>query len=246
MKTKAVLFLSALLGWSSIAIAQPSNDMFANAQLLSGSLVQVSGSTTGATREVGEFDGSFDDSTVWYRWIAPRKGDLLLSVVGSEYLAFWIYQRTGVRSVLGLTYVYGDDWDDTINLDARRFNGGEDLYIRVSSSDPASFTMLLNFSPVYESSIALTTRGRSLKAKGTIRGRVSNPADVSSIRVNVSGAGRAGKVRFNKAKGTFSFKHSRKGPPPRKGRSKQVTYTVTPVYAGAAVGEAVSKTWRVR
>ena len=56
--------------------AAPANDLFANAQRLVGSLVDVEGRTTFATRETSEPGPG--GGSVWYRWTAPNYGRLIV------------------------------------------------------------------------------------------------------------------------------------------------------------------------
>ena len=59
------------------AVAQPSNDFYANRTILTGTSVTVYGDNTGATIEPGEeIQGGFLEDTVWYGWTAPAAGEL--------------------------------------------------------------------------------------------------------------------------------------------------------------------------
>ena len=62
----------------------PANDNFAQATVLSGSSLTVTGTTVSATREPGEPLHSLDPAarTVWYSWTAPASGTVGLSVTG--------------------------------------------------------------------------------------------------------------------------------------------------------------------
>src|SRR5207302_7684664 len=60
-----------------VASAAPANDLFANAQLLTGISGSVAGSNVGATSEPGEPNAGYGMGmgfTVWYRWTAPASG----------------------------------------------------------------------------------------------------------------------------------------------------------------------------
>ncbi len=79
--------LVVFLCLASTALGQPQNDHFADAILLEGLAGQVSGSTVGATKEVGEPDhvGNAGGASVWFRWVAPRGGLLTIHTFGSSF-----------------------------------------------------------------------------------------------------------------------------------------------------------------
>jgi hypothetical protein len=74
-----VLALFALTIPVAATIAQPANDNFENAELISGMRVVVAGTNVGATKEAGEPDhaGNPGGRSVWFRWTAPRSGAML-------------------------------------------------------------------------------------------------------------------------------------------------------------------------
>lgn len=71
----------------SASAAAPANDLFANAQVVSGTQVAVSGSMAGAGRETGEPSdvaqgtgrSRIGPKTVWFRWTAPYSGQATFS-----------------------------------------------------------------------------------------------------------------------------------------------------------------------
>src|SRR5690349_16367393 len=69
---------AALVGFffAASAAAQPTNDNFAQAQIIGGVRGTVSGSNVGATTEAGEppIVGIPAAASIWYRWTAPRGG----------------------------------------------------------------------------------------------------------------------------------------------------------------------------
>lgn len=70
------------------AAAAPANDDFANATVLSGSSIsQGPDSNAGATKEVGEPDHAGDPggASVWYKWIAPDHGTVIITTAGSGF-----------------------------------------------------------------------------------------------------------------------------------------------------------------
>src|SRR5437867_7002405 len=76
-------FCLALAAFSLLVLApcaieaQPANDNFANAWLLSGTSVLTNGTSTGATKQTGEPNhaGLVDGRSVWFNWTAPT-GDV--------------------------------------------------------------------------------------------------------------------------------------------------------------------------
>jgi len=65
----------------------PSADLFADATLLTGSLVTVTGSNVGATAELGEPSGEGTSGTinsVWWSWTAPANTTVEVNTIGSS------------------------------------------------------------------------------------------------------------------------------------------------------------------
>jgi uncharacterized repeat protein (TIGR01451 family)/uncharacterized delta-60 repeat protein len=65
--------------------AQPANDNWANAQLLTGVWSSVTNDNTGATAEPGEpsHGGFVATNSIWYTWVAPQDGEVALDTLGS-------------------------------------------------------------------------------------------------------------------------------------------------------------------
>jgi PASTA domain len=87
----------------------PSNDYFANADLIEGRSGWVDGDSTGATKEPGEPNhaGNPGGASVWYAWTAPSSGRATLSVCYSEFDTLLAVYTGDVVS--GLTEVAADD-----------------------------------------------------------------------------------------------------------------------------------------
>ena len=84
--------LVLVLGWTAcIADAQPVNDNFTNAVVISGLTGTVSDNNSLATLETGELTSIlFDDFTnvdnsVWYEWTAPATGTATFDTIGSTF-----------------------------------------------------------------------------------------------------------------------------------------------------------------
>jgi hypothetical protein len=82
----------------------PLNDDFANAQTLSGDHVEVSGTTSGATFELGAepTHGGSAGPSVWYSWTASRSGLIRVGCTSGYETVVAIYRGT---SLAGLTEV---------------------------------------------------------------------------------------------------------------------------------------------
>ncbi|MGH9968579.1 MAG: peptidoglycan DD-metalloendopeptidase family protein, partial [Pyrinomonadaceae bacterium] len=81
----------------------PSNDNFANAQAISGTLGTVTGTNVGATKESGEPNhaGNTGGASVWYRWQPSSSGSATFATNGSNFDTL-LAVYTG-SSVSGLT-----------------------------------------------------------------------------------------------------------------------------------------------
>src|SRR4051812_16140383 len=68
------------------ALAQPANDNFANAWVLSGTVVTTNGNSQGASREPGEPNhaGTAGARSVWFTWSAPKSGQIRMDTIGSS------------------------------------------------------------------------------------------------------------------------------------------------------------------
>jgi hypothetical protein len=85
----AVCLVVLVLGCGTATAAEPpANDDFAAAQMVSGSLpLDLTGTTVGATREVGEPippQATPSGHSVWFRWEAPTTGYVSIGACGSE------------------------------------------------------------------------------------------------------------------------------------------------------------------
>jgi hypothetical protein len=102
-KTSFCLVTVLLLGASmaSAATEPPVNDNFANAIALTGGMVDVVGTTLGASLEPGEFRWADNQGghTIWYTWMAPESGICTLSGTGpGSGLLFSIYVGAGLAT----------------------------------------------------------------------------------------------------------------------------------------------------
>ena len=102
--------VAVLLTFSPVLLqAQPANNEFPSAQLITGSSGSVTGMTVGATREMGEpnHGGDPGGASVWYSWDAPASGAAEVDLHASDFdTTMGVY--TGV-SVSNLTAVAQND-----------------------------------------------------------------------------------------------------------------------------------------
>jgi hypothetical protein len=84
LRTVGIVTIFVLGGW--VAHAQPANDNFANALVLSGAVVSTNGSSVGASKEAGEPNHAANTGarSVWFNWTAPASGQVRLDTIGSS------------------------------------------------------------------------------------------------------------------------------------------------------------------
>jgi uncharacterized delta-60 repeat protein len=94
VRLSSLVPIAALALSAAGAFAQaPTNDMFANAQVISGANGTVGGTNVGATRESGEPSHTYYlgpnpvPSTVWYAWTVPQSGAITINTNGSSFPA---------------------------------------------------------------------------------------------------------------------------------------------------------------
>ena len=107
----------------------PANDLLANAQVLTGTTLSVSGSLLGATGEAGEPNpGGENGATVWYSWTAPSSGPTTLKAPTSTFSGglsvhtgaamaslslvkrtSYLYDGVSFRATAGTTYLFAVD-----------------------------------------------------------------------------------------------------------------------------------------
>jgi len=83
----AACALVSAAGVSARRAAAPANDMFANAQVISGTSGTTSGSNVGATKESGEPNhaGNSGGASIWYRWTPTASGSVTIDTLGSSF-----------------------------------------------------------------------------------------------------------------------------------------------------------------
>jgi hypothetical protein len=108
-----VVVLALWLAGTESALAAPSNDEFANAEVLSGALpIEIASTNLGATRQEGEPGHAplaSGGHTVWFRWEATATEAVTVSTCGSEMPTIvGVYLGTSIGA---LTEVASNTWD---------------------------------------------------------------------------------------------------------------------------------------
>jgi hypothetical protein len=121
----------------------PVNDHFANRITLTGSVVSVTGSTLGATRETNEPQHSFfGGGSVWWSWTAPTSGIYAVhAVAGSSYSQRALAIYVG-DSLSELSRVNDGDYPDLVF----QTDAGQTYQIAVADSGASS--LVLSIEPV--------------------------------------------------------------------------------------------------
>jgi hypothetical protein len=121
-------------------VVRPSNDNFANASLISGRNLSITGTLAGATAELAEslFPNEQKPlSTVWYKWQAPARGPVTIGLSGWEFLSRVF--RVGTSGLLLPV-------DQGTQLQAQFMaEPGEPVWIRVSSTQ--AFDSVIGLKP---------------------------------------------------------------------------------------------------
>jgi hypothetical protein len=125
--------------------AQPANDLFANAQSITGLVGSVSGSSVGATNEPGEVFYAQYGASVWYSWQAPADAVMNFSTRGSGFdTELNVFKGTNLAD---LSLVDRDDDGDNGNKSLAAFTAitGMTYLIRVSGYDSRTGSIVLNW-----------------------------------------------------------------------------------------------------
>lgn len=104
-----------LFGASLMGQAQPANDNFNNAEIISGEMGSLMGSNVNATAESGEPNHANipGGASVWYRWTAPKDGIVSFDTIGSSFNTLLAaYTGDNVNSLSCITA--NDNFDVTL------------------------------------------------------------------------------------------------------------------------------------
>jgi hypothetical protein len=139
---------SVKLTWAlTAAPAGPANDLFANAQALSGPSGSVTGGNAGASKEAGEpaHNGNVGGKSIWYRWTAPSTGTATIDTVGSSFdTLLAVYTGTVVS---GLTRITSNDDSGGLRTSKVAFGAmaGTTYQIAVDGYNGATGSVTLNW-----------------------------------------------------------------------------------------------------
>jgi len=102
----------------------PSNDNFANAFTLTGSVINTTGSNVGATGEFSEPISIFIDvaplNSVWWKWTAPSSGNVNINTAGSNFdTVLDVYTGSSISS--GLVSIASNDDSGGVNTSSVNF-----------------------------------------------------------------------------------------------------------------------------
>ncbi len=115
-------------------LAEPTNDLFSAAQVLSPATTVVTGTIAGATTEVGEYYHALQWShfSVWYKYTAPGNGVMTMDTVGSDCgTLLAVYQGTNINNIHEI--VSNDDYPLLSNRSRVIFGtvAGQTYYVAV-------------------------------------------------------------------------------------------------------------------
>lgn len=125
----------------------PANDNFASAILMTGYSDSESGTTVGATGEYDDrgagFSGPTGESTntVWYKWIPPQTGKILLILTGNSSLYTSVWRGTTLAGLVQVENMICDG-GDTIAL---QVEGGVTYYFKVEGGGGYEGTFTIAF-----------------------------------------------------------------------------------------------------
>lgn len=157
--TGRLLILAALLLLPALnAVAQPANDAFANAVVLSGLSGTTNGANSLATTETCEpativtddYGAETTHSSVWYQWIAPADGTANFNTIGSTFDSIIAVYTTPVDLCdSGLTFIGADDDGLGATLPQSTFSfavvSNATYYIAVTGFGASSGNITLNW-----------------------------------------------------------------------------------------------------
>ena len=121
----------------------PPNDMFSNAQTISGMSGSATGTLVGATRE--DADPEWFRATVWWRWRAPANGTATIDTFGSNFDTMLVVS-TGTRVDMLQHVVANDDAPGTTqSLVSTNVTAGTVFNILVTGYNGAEGAIVLNW-----------------------------------------------------------------------------------------------------
>lgn len=170
----------------------PPNDLFVNAQTISGTSGSVTGTNVFATKEPNEPShepgGNLGGKSVWYRWTAPSSGSATLTTAGSNFdtlLAVYTGSSVGALSAV----VKNDDVQlGVITTSSVQFNavGGTTYQIAVDGFDADQGNITLNFTLPGSATPTPTPTPGPNTVQFNEATTVGNEAPLTTVQVNLN------------------------------------------------------------
>ena len=144
-----ILFNSTTrLAQITISSSIQANDLFANAQLISGLPLSTTGTNVDTNKETGEPNhaNNIGGKSVWWRWIAPSSGFISVDTFGSNFdtlLGIYIGNQVNNLTAIAIN-------DDAVNAQSQvvtKVNAGNTYYIAIDGYNGASGSIILNITP---------------------------------------------------------------------------------------------------
>ncbi len=145
-------FGKTVLNWQENIFPAPGNDDFVNAYELNGDMGNTNGTNVNATREAGEPDHIYKTggNSVWWKWTAPRNGELFLDTEGSGFdTVISVYTGSSINDLKKMA-----DNDDSSDIpdENQHYSGlslevaaGEQYYIAITGFDSSEGNIVLNW-----------------------------------------------------------------------------------------------------
>lgn len=131
MNCRPAVILASFACLARTIAASPVNDHLVNALPLFGTNFAVTGTNLGATREVGEPNHGFPGGrSVWWTWIAPGSGSLIVETTGSTFdtiLAAYTGASYAVTSLIA-----SNDDQGSLETSKIAFNVAEGVAYRIA------------------------------------------------------------------------------------------------------------------
>jgi hypothetical protein len=201
---RALCMLALLIAGAGTAHAVAANDSFASRTLVSSSLPAVSsGNNTGATPESGEpsIANSTTVNSVWWRWVAPATGDVVVSTKGSGFdTLMGVYTGSVVSSLtavpaINLSANPSDDYSGGGSHSFVIFTAtqGVEYQIKVDGYGASVGAIVLNVQNRPSLTLAVTAGASEPSQNGQFRFTLSNSlVDTLSVQVSLGGTATAG------------------------------------------------------
>ncbi len=224
------MFLTVFLLGCIAASAQPANDNFANAEIVSGTSGSVTGSSLSATKETGEPNHADNAGghSIWYQWTAPSAGTFAFSTAGSNFdTVMAVYAGSAVNSLTTMAYNDDNGVSGSTSRAVLRATSGVTYYVAVDGFNGVSGSVDLAWDIVPAPANDDFANAQTLSgAKGAVTGNneAANAETGEPVHAGAA-AGRSVWYRWTASvSGTIAF-----------GTQGSDFDTVLAVYSGAAV-----------